>query len=492
MKKYLEDEVIRGFMIALLGVLMLIVVGEYDPYGIWGREKRLPMPDLWISFIIVAGIGLFAMIMRSSGHYRGKEFITPNYFDSFSLEVYIFFDCLLFLVGMATYGIFNEWIRPMAIIGLGICYLSRIFFCMSFAVRCKAGTLLTNTLVYRSYDKVKNFFVKIINTIKFYISNIPFYWQVIVVTAVCMLLYGSGGPGELLAIGMAFCFAMYICGVSIAYGNIEKGIEKIVGGDTEYQIDTSKMPLIMKKQAENLNNINTVVSSAVQKRIKSEQFRTELITNVSHDIKTPLTSIINYIDLMDKENITRQPMADYISVLKRQSNRLKKLIDDLVEASKASTGNIAINLATTDLKILLNQAVAEYLDRAENSGLEISLTLPEKEIYVLSDGRLLWRVFDNLLNNACKYSLTGTRIYSELYVKDEKAVIVFKNISKTQLNISPDELMERFVRGDSSRNTEGSGLGLSIAQSLTELLGGVMKLEIDGDMFKTILEFDVI
>ena len=228
------------------------------------------------------------------------------------------------------------------------------------------------------------------------------------------------------------------------------------------------------------------------KQMRSEKLKTELITNVSHDIKTPLTSIINYIDLIKKENITQQPLADYVDVVGRQSDRLKKLVVDLVEASKASTGNITVNLATTGLKLLLSQAVGEYSEKAENAGLELTTTLPEEEMYILTDGRLLWRVFDNLLNNACKYSQPGTRVYINLEKKSEKAIITFKNVSKTQLNISPDQLMERFVRGDSSRNTEGSGLGLNIAQSLTEILNGKMSLHIDGDLFKVVLIFDVI
>ncbi|MBR4036714.1 MAG: HAMP domain-containing histidine kinase [Oscillospiraceae bacterium] len=277
-----------------------------------------------------------------------------------------------------------------------------------------------------------------------------------------------------------------------AYQKIRQGTEKIASGDTNYKIDTRGLPKSLEEQAENLNSINVAVANAVTKQMRSEKLKTELITNVSHDIKTPLTSIINYIDLIKKENITQQPVADYIDVLGRQSDRLKKLIVDLVEASKASTGNITVHLATTGLKLLLNQASGEYEEKAEKAGLTLTMNLPEEEIYVLSDGRLLWRVFDNLLNNACKYSQPGTRVYVNLDKKAGKAVVTFRNVSRTQLNISPDELMERFVRGDSSRNTEGSGLGLNIAQSLTEILNGNMSLHIDGDLFKVVLIFDVI
>ncbi len=494
MKKILEDELFRGIMITVLGVMMLLVVGNMFPYAVWnGKSHLLHLPDDIMGFVIIAGFLLFSTIIRSAGHYRGKEEVTPNYFDEYPLETYIIGDGIIFLRGMAVFGIFQDWLMPLGIFGLGVMYLSAIFFCMSFAVRCKTGTLLTNTLVYKSYDGVKQFFIRQWKNFEFYVDNLPLYWEIAVIVFVLVSLpVLFGGLGAILSLCGTVIFVLFLIRMTVAYKNIETGIEKIAGGDTGYQIDVRKMPNYMKKQAENLNNINNVVGDAVFRRVKSEQFKTELITNVSHDIKTPLTSIINYIDLIDKENVTRQPMADYVAVLKRQSNRLKKLIEDLVEASKASTGNIAVNLSSTGLNILLNQAVAEYTEKAAAAGLELSVSMPEKEIYILSDGRLLWRVFDNLLNNACKYSRPGTRVYINLANDENNATISFKNISKQALNISADELMERFVRGDSSRNTEGSGLGLSIARSLTDILGGVMKLDIEGDMFKAILTFPVI
>ena len=249
------------------------------------------------------------------------------------------------------------------------------------------------------------------------------------------------------------------------------------------------MPKSMAQQAENLNGINEAVATAVEEQPKSEKLKTELITNVSHDIKTPLTSIINYIDLLKKEEMPSVTAQEYVNVLSRQSGRLKKLVEDLVEASKASTGNIPVTLAEINLNLLIEQTTGEYSEKAEKSDLSLAVTVPQNDIFVLSDGRMLWRIFDNLLNNACKYSQPGTRVYINLETRDEMVNITFRNVSKTQLNISPDELMERFVRGDSSRNTEGSGLGLNIAQSLTELLGGEMALHIDGDLFKVILTF---
>ena len=249
--------------------------------------------------------------------------------------------------------------------------------------------------------------------------------------------------------------------------------------------------------AKNVNKINNSVEMAINEKMKSERMKTALITNVSHDIKTPLTSIINYVNLLDEEikNNTESEsdvkIKEYLDVLNRQSIRLKKLIEDLIEASKASSGNIDVHMEKVDVKVLLNQAVAEFSDRMKNADLD--LVIEDKEnAYIKADGRLLWRVYANLLSNICKYSLPSSRIYINMKKEADNLRVEFKNVSKDQLNVNPSELMERFVRGDSSRNTEGSGLGLSIANSLTLAMGGDMKLSIDGDLFKAILTFKMV
>lgn len=486
MKRYLEDEVFRGVLIALLGIDMLRIVSNIGIVN----GKNIWMGSLLMSRCVIAALALFALIMRSAGHYRGKEEIQPNYFDRYPLEIYMLADAALVMccTGMFAW-LCNSFLWPVAIAFLGAGYLCAIFGCMSVAVRCKNGTLITNTVVYSCCAAVKRFFTGIWHTVKYYFSNMPLFWQTAVVVAVLSIISLLWPVGPFIS---GILGIIIFGSVHMSWNKIGEGIEKIAGGDTDYKVDTARMPGELARHAKNLNNINVIVSDAVNERMKGERLKTELITNVSHDIKTPLTSIINYIDLIRKENITQQPLADYINVLQRQSDRLKKLIDDLVEASKASTGNIAVHLSVTGINLLLNQACGEYMEKAENRGLELSLNLPQEEMHVLSDGRLLWRIFDNLLNNACKYSQSGTRVYITAENKEDKAVITFKNISRTQLNISPDELMERFVRGDSSRNTEGSGLGLSIAQSLTEILNGRMTLDIDGDMFKAVLTFDMI
>ena len=223
--------------------------------------------------------------------------------------------------------------------------------------------------------------------------------------------------------------------------------------------------------------------------MKSERMKTELITNVSHDIKTPLTSIVSYVDLLKKQAMPNDQAREYLEVLDRQSARLKKLTEDLVEASKASTGNLTVDFQRTDVNVLLTQSAGEYQEKLAAKGMDLILTPAPENPAISADGRLLWRVFENLLSNIHKYAQPGTRVYLTCEAGENQVTTTFRNISATPLNISADELMERFVRGDASRNTEGSGLGLSIARSLTQLQHGTFSLTIDGDLFKAALTF---
>lgn len=263
---------------------------------------------------------------------------------------------------------------------------------------------------------------------------------------------------------------------------------KMAQGDLSVRVPVKKLWGPLREQGEDLNRISEGMSAAVDERLRSERFKTDLITNVSHDLKTPLTSIINYVDLLQKQPLEPQA-AEYAAVIARQGQRLKKLTEDLVEASKASSGSLPVNAEPTDLAELLTQAVGEYAPRLEKSNLEPVLQLPGEPVWSMLDGRLTWRVVDNLLSNACKYSQPGTRVYVEAEQREGRAWLRVKNISRQQLNIPADELMERFVRGDSSRTTEGSGLGLNIARSLAELQNGEFGLVIDGDLFKAWASF---
>ena len=239
-------------------------------------------------------------------------------------------------------------------------------------------------------------------------------------------------------------------------------------------------------------SISRGLKAAVTEQVKAERLKTDLITNVSHDLKTPLTSIISYVDLLKRENIESPRVQEYIAVLEQKSARLKNLTEDLVEASKASSGNISLELIPIHYTEILQQSLGEFEDKLAARSLQVLTTLPQEDILILADGRQLFRVLENLLNNCCKYALQGSRVYVDLQKDEEEATFTMKNISEAPLNVSPEELTERFVRGDVSRSTEGSGLGLSIAKSLTKLMNGKMKIEIDGDLYKVSLSFPLV
>ena len=283
-------------------------------------------------------------------------------------------------------------------------------------------------------------------------------------------------------------FSVYIIHDALLKRRLRDATDSLTDGDFSYQIKLSGLYGDYREIAENLNSISEGMNLAIEERIKSERMKTELITNVSHDLKTPLTSIVNYANLINQENCENEKIKEYSEVLERQSIRMKRLIDDLVEASKASTGNLDIRLEKCEADILLTQAVGEFEQKLQNCGLELKISQPQNRIQILADSRRLWRVFDNLMNNICKYGQSGTRVYLSLEETEKYAVFTFKNTSRAQLNFKADELVERFVRGDLSRNTEGNGLGLSIAKSLTELQNGIFELTIDGDLFKVVLK----
>ena len=232
------------------------------------------------------------------------------------------------------------------------------------------------------------------------------------------------------------------------------------------------------------------MNTAVEASIKNERLKTDLITNVSHDIKTPLTSIINYVDLLKREHFENPKIQNYLDILEKKSQRLKTLTEDVVEASKISSGNIKLEFMNINLVEMVLQTNGEFSEKFENRNLKVILNLPEEPVYIYADGRRMWRVLENLFNNAAKYAMEGTRIYADIKADNLKVEFSLKNISEQPLNISADELTERFIRGDVSRSTEGSGLGLSIAKSLVERQRGKLDLYLDGDLFKATVTFD--
>ena len=292
------------------------------------------------------------------------------------------------------------------------------------------------------------------------------------------ILFAACSLGFLVAIGYGgWCF-----------GNIVAGARKMAGGDLEHKIDTQNMYGSFRDCAEQLNSLSETTMQAVQSQVRSERMKTELITNVSHDIKTPLTSIINFVDLLSRPH-SKDDNQQYLEVLSRQSSQLKKLIEDLMELSKASSGNLQANIITMDATEAVNQALGEFSDKLEKVQLTPVFYPPEEPVMIAADGRLTWRVLSNLLSNAVKYATPGTRVYVEIVREAEHVQLSIKNVSKEELRLSAEELLERFVRGDASRNREGSGLGLNIAKSLMEVQHGSLQLTLDGDLFKVTLTF---
>ena len=446
-----------------------------------------------VSFILC--LVLFIFLLCAAGHRAGSEGIVPSFvdkipFDLFTLLMIVAISCLWAILAEMYYD--SILLIMLACLVILVAALLILLYIMSFAVRVKLGGVIKGCIIYKVLAWVWRLIRSVCHAIAELVRGMPLVPKSCIAVAVILLLeLISVNSGVVWLITNALLAAALIYTAICAKKLLTAG-HKLAAGDESCVVDTAKLYGPFREHGEDLNTIRDGVSLAVEARMRSEHFRTELITNVSHDIKTPLTSIINYVDLLGKEKPENEKMREYIDVLQRQSARLKKLIDDLLEASKASTGNLTVNAEPCDVGVLLDQTLGEYGEKLSAAGLEPVLTKPEKPVIIMADGRHMWRIFDNLLNNICKYSQRGTRVYLEVYERDGKAVVTFRNISSRQLNISSDELMERFVRGDSSRNTEGSGLGLNIAQSLAQLQKGTMELTVDGDLFKVTLTFDVV
>lgn len=458
---------------------------------------------------LCAGAALLALaclifLFCAAGHRRGIEAITPNFIDKIPYDVFFLADGAL-VMGAAVLGFAGFNTRDIAVTVLGcVCCLAAfellLLFMLSTATRIKLRNLIKNTLCFKVFAWAWALLKKLFSALFGLLKAVPFVRKGVIIYAALLaveFIWLLMADRDLGMHAFGWLFERCVFGVLLVYAllcvkKLRAGAAALASGDEGQRISTEKMYGEFKAHADDLNNIGEGIVKAVDERMKSERFKTELITNVSHDIKTPLTSIINYVDLMEKEEPENEKMREYIEVLSRQSARLKKLIEDLMEASKASTGNLAVNFERCALGVLLAQTAGEYGEKLEGRGLELVLTKPEEEVFIRADGRHMWRIFDNLMSNILKYAQPGTRVYLSLERRGEKALVTFRNISQSRLNISGEELMERFVRGDSSRSTEGSGLGLSIAKSLVQLQKGEMELSVDGDLFKISLIFDAI
>ncbi len=451
---------------------------------------------------LILMIATFVGLMYASGRRAGTDELVPGLLDKvpYDLLLIVGGGLIFTAIGGLSSVIVHEFddipafILISALCIIGLCAI--LGFCMSAAGRIKRHAFLKNTVICM----LLNLLWKALLFIWTLIKNIPLIWKTalaIFILSFLELIFIAASDGSQSMITIFWLNEKIILVPIILYfaltlRRLQKSGEALAAGDLTYHTDTKGMFHDLKKHGENLNNIAAGMSIAVEEKMKSERMKTVLITNVSHDIKTPLTSVINYSNLIVQEQCDNPKIAEYTEVLLRQSEKLKRLIEDLVEASKASTGNLEVVLAPCDASVFLSQASGEYEEKLKNSELTLITKMPEKELRILADGRRMWRIFDNLMNNICKYSLPGTRVYLSLEEQNGKAVITFKNTSREPLDMSEEELMERFTRGDSSRNTEGNGLGLSIAKSMAELQNGHLRLDIDGDLFKAILSFPLV
>ena len=453
---------------------------------------------------LLVSIACFVFLMCSAGHRGRYAEVQPGWGNWVPVDVLVicYISCTSVAIAAVADGYYsNPFLQIFALVIAGsLCAAMTLGLLMSIAVRFKLGKWWQNSLVYYAWTLVKRLLgwawrmvkgaVALICKIPM-VSKTMMAYGVITLLEFLMILIFTWEPGAYLLVWILYRIALLsaVVYVALVLRKLQNGAKAIAEGDMNYQINTELMLPEFKKHAQNLNKIREGMTVAVEQKLKSERMKTELITNVSHDIKTPLTSIINYSDLIGKEPCDNPQILEYAQVLHRQSDRLKRLIEDLVEASKASTGNLEVHLAPCEVGVMISQTIGEYEQRLQTSQLTLVVNEPDKPIQIMADGRRLWRVFDNLMNNICKYSQPGTRVYLTLEEGQEDAVIIFRNTSRDPLNLSPDELMERFVRGDSARNSEGNGLGLSIARSLTELQKGTMSISIDADLFKVILRF---
>ncbi|MBU3145036.1 sensor histidine kinase KdpD [Clostridium sp. CF012] len=453
-------EAIIGSVSFIIGFIMLIYILKKNHgkiYFIQNPNKKyynVPL-DLWI-FIFV----IFSLVINSYINRVGFFYKPYNFRQIYTLTLVAFYICFFISSVIVAHNLVRD--------------------------KEKFRAEVKNCL----FNKISNFMKEssLTQSTKFKVRGIIILTLLVgVAILAAFIALMSGSMLIIIPIAYVLCYLVFISiyafkGIRV-FGSILIGTEEIVSGNLNYIIE-EKGKGDFFKLAHNINNMKAGFKKALENEIKSERLKSELITNVSHDLKTPLTSIINYVDLLKKEGLSKEEAQGYIEVLDRKSQRLKILIDDLFEASKMASGAVELNMEKVDVTALLQQALAELDEKINNSSLIFKLKVPKQKVYADLDGKKTWRVFENLINNILKYSQPKTRVYIELISEEYKVIITMKNISSYEMDFDKEEIFERFIRGDKSRNTEGSGLGLSIAKSILELQGGDLSIEIDGDLFK--------
>ncbi len=468
-----------GLLTFLTGLIYLIYSAgrRYDKEGV-----HLAAVDIiYLDIALVVSVGAIALCFTPI-----VEFLPHFYRNNLQFNTSV------------IYSIFGTIIAIGTLIG--------ILFVTMFIKRLKRHEVIKHTLLYKLlnwvYIRLKNCYLRTKTNISGIFMRSPLAMKLVLIFSaytvlilISALMFVAGNEatffGFLALLGINVFAIYYILKNFKAFINIRDGAERIRAGELSYNIPELGFPEI-RSLAESVNKIADGLKNAVSSQVKAERMKAELITNVSHDLKTPLTSIITYVDLLKNEGLNSKNAEKYLGIIDSKSQRLKSLTEDLFEAAKATSGNIAVNYEKLNVASLISQGLGELSDKIEASGLTFRTSFPPENIYVNADGRLLWRVIENLLSNVFKYALPNSRVYVDVEQTNERVKIIVKNISAYELNVNEDELMERFKRGDASRHSEGSGLGLSIAKSLTELQGGHFSIKIDGDLFKAVIELPLI
>lgn len=458
-----------------------------------------------IAYVFCYVFAMFCIIVLALFYVCGRKYGTEEVqylvIDRWYTELQILLECFLFFAAVSyTQLITDDMAGRDITLGRGALLILpcvsvwfMVQFLCSMIRKAKGKKLYENSILCKIVNAIRNVmnsgkvvFISVILTV-----ILPGIWGMIALFA--FMLLSDGGDADVFAFAALLYFIAWVAAVVFVYHfgsmfeKICNGVKRVKAGDIKYQIPTNGKKTRLNELAEDINSLSDGLENAVNEVTKSERLKTELISNVSHDIKTPLTSIITYVDLMKKEDVQPEKVKEYIEVLEQKSQRLKVLTDDLFEAAKASSGAMSMTIETLDVGAFISQGIGEFTEKFEKSNLDIKSNVEKEQYFVKADGRLLWRIFENILANVSKYALPGSRVYIDVKKQEGNVVLTVKNISAVELNISAEELMERFTRGDSSRNTEGSGLGLNIAKSLAELQGGTFHVEIDGDLFKSVL-----
>lgn len=466
-------------------------------YNFIANVGSMPVYAMSYSILILFIIGVY--LIWSIGHKNNKEGIYLSNFDRFSYEIIFVVGCIVIatftLIGKECLVNANIYTLVIGLIAYLICYISCAVIGITTIKRIKARSFIKTTLTYKICKWIKEKIKEVSNLIlwnKEITTKLIIYYIAFLLISLFLIITSAATAFCVILLLIFWSLVLYaILNYTKQLNSIKQQLKCIYEGKEDIRIDTANLEKNLKEMAEYINSLSTGLTKAVEESLKSERMKTQLITNVSHDIKTPLTSIINYVDLLKKEEMPNEKAKEYLEILDSKSQRLKRLTEDLVEASKATSGNIKLNIESINLKELIKQISGEFEDKFNEKNLELILQIPKEKVNIKADSRYLYRVIENMYTNIIKYALEGSRVYIDIIKNKDKVEIQLKNISKAKLNISTEELMQRFVRGDTSRNTEGSGLGLSIAESLTKLQGGNFNIYLDGDLFKVVIEFIV-